>query len=55
MGADIADVTGDGVADEEVTVNEWAKLAILLAGLWLLSPIDLQVVKAAGVTFDDVR
>jgi 2,3,4,5-tetrahydropyridine-2-carboxylate N-succinyltransferase len=26
----VADVTGDGVADDEVTVNEWAKLAILL-------------------------
>jgi 2,3,4,5-tetrahydropyridine-2-carboxylate N-succinyltransferase len=26
----VADVTGDGVADGEVTVNEWAKLAILL-------------------------
>jgi len=28
--ARVADVTGDGVADDEVTVNEWAKLAILL-------------------------
>ena len=26
----VADVTGDGVGDDEVTVNEWAKLAILL-------------------------
>ena len=26
----VAEVTGDGVADDEVTVNEWAKLAILL-------------------------
>ncbi len=26
----VADVTGDGVADADVTVNEWAKLAILL-------------------------
>ncbi len=26
----VADVTGDGVSDDEVTVNEWAKLAILL-------------------------
>lgn len=26
----VADVTGDGVSDAEVTVNEWAKLAILL-------------------------
>jgi 2,3,4,5-tetrahydropyridine-2,6-dicarboxylate N-succinyltransferase len=26
----VADVTGDGVADDEVTVNEWAKHAILL-------------------------
>jgi 2,3,4,5-tetrahydropyridine-2,6-dicarboxylate N-succinyltransferase len=26
----VADVTGDGVADDEVTVNEWSKLAILL-------------------------
>jgi 2,3,4,5-tetrahydropyridine-2,6-dicarboxylate N-succinyltransferase len=28
--ARVADVTGDGVDDDEVTVNEWAKLAILL-------------------------
>ncbi|HAS13616.1 MAG TPA: 2,3,4,5-tetrahydropyridine-2,6-dicarboxylate N-succinyltransferase [Acidimicrobiaceae bacterium] len=28
--ARVADVTGDGVSDDEVTVNEWAKLAILL-------------------------
>ena len=28
--ARVADVSGDGVGDDEVTVNEWAKLAILL-------------------------
>jgi len=34
----VADVTGDGVADDEVTVNEWAKLAILL--LFRLSAME---------------
>ena len=34
----VADVTGDGVADDEVTVNEWAKLAILL--LFRLSSME---------------
>jgi 2,3,4,5-tetrahydropyridine-2,6-dicarboxylate N-succinyltransferase len=34
----VADVSGDGVADDEVTVNEWAKLAILL--LFRLSAME---------------
>lgn len=34
----VADVTGDGVAEDEVTVNEWAKLAILL--LFRLSSME---------------
>jgi 2,3,4,5-tetrahydropyridine-2,6-dicarboxylate N-succinyltransferase len=34
----VADVTGDGVADADVTVNEWAKLAILL--LFRLSAME---------------
>lgn len=34
----VADVTGDGVADDDVTVNEWAKLAILL--LFRLSAME---------------
>lgn len=36
--ARVADVTGDGVGDHEVTVNEWAKLAILL--LFRLSSME---------------
>ena len=36
--ARVADVTGDGVGDDEVTVNEWAKLAILL--LFRLSSME---------------
>ena len=36
--ARVADVTGDGVADDEVTVNEWSKLAILL--LFRLSAME---------------
>jgi len=34
----VAEVRGDGVADEDVTVNEWAKLAILL--LFRLSAME---------------
>jgi 2,3,4,5-tetrahydropyridine-2,6-dicarboxylate N-succinyltransferase len=34
----VADVSGDGVADDDVTVNEWAKLAILL--LFRLSAME---------------
>jgi len=36
--ARVADVTGDGVADDEVTVNEWLKHAILL--LFRLSSME---------------